>query len=80
MNTIVLRVRIGEDGMPFFAEAPYFLWGEVNYESEGNCRRPTNRSLWWASHQHTAAKPSMSLPPPAYRDWFSPGASLCGRA
>jgi hypothetical protein len=44
MSTIVLRVRIGEDGMPFFAEAPYFLWGEVNYDSEGNCRRPTDRS------------------------------------
>jgi hypothetical protein len=30
--------------MPFFAEAPYFLWGEVNYDSEGNCPRPTDRS------------------------------------
>jgi hypothetical protein len=33
MSTIVLRVRVGADGMPFFVEAPYLLWGEVNYDS-----------------------------------------------
>jgi hypothetical protein len=28
---------------PYFAEVPYAVWGEVNYNSEGNCRRPTDR-------------------------------------
>lgn len=29
---------------PFFAELPYYLWGEVNYDSDGDCARPTDRS------------------------------------
>lgn len=28
---------------PYFAEVPYYLWGEVNYNSNGNCSRPTDR-------------------------------------
>jgi hypothetical protein len=28
---------------PYFAEIPYALWGEVNYDSEGDCKRPTDR-------------------------------------
>lgn len=28
---------------PFFAELPYYLWGQVNYDSDGNCDRPTDR-------------------------------------
>jgi len=32
---------------PFFAELPYYLWGEVNYDSEGDCERPTDRSWFW---------------------------------
>lgn len=34
---------------PFFAEIPYYLWGQVNYDSEGNCDHPTDRKwteLW----------------------------------
>ena len=27
---------------PFFAELPYYLWGEVNYDSDGDCARPTD--------------------------------------
>ncbi len=42
----VLRVQIGEEKLPFFAEYPYFVWGEVNYESDGNCQHPTDRD--WA--------------------------------
>lgn len=33
----------GPEPRPFFAEYPYFLWGEVNYDSDGDCRRPTDR-------------------------------------
>jgi hypothetical protein len=32
---------------PYFAEIPYYLWGEVNYDSEGNCKKPTDRQ--WTS-------------------------------
>jgi hypothetical protein len=28
---------------PYFAEAPYYLWGQVNYDSDGDCSRPTDR-------------------------------------
>jgi hypothetical protein len=27
---------------PYFAEVPYYLWGTVNYDSEGDCKRPTD--------------------------------------
>jgi hypothetical protein len=39
-----IRVRVGNHPLPFFAEYPYFLWGEVNYDSEGDCTRPSDRS------------------------------------
>jgi len=29
---------------PYFAEIPYALWGEINYDSEGDCRRPTDQN------------------------------------
>ena len=29
---------------PFFAEVPYYLWGQVNYDSEGDCKSPTDRN------------------------------------
>jgi hypothetical protein len=32
---------------PFFAELPYYLWGEVNYDSEGDCSKPTARDWTW---------------------------------
>lgn len=28
---------------PYFSEFPYALWGEVNYDSAGDCQRPTDR-------------------------------------
>jgi len=32
---------------PFFAEVPYYLWGQVNYDSEGDCQSPTDRNWTW---------------------------------
>jgi hypothetical protein len=29
---------------PFFAELPYYIWGRVNYDSEGDCKRPIDRN------------------------------------
>ncbi|MEO8701373.1 MAG: hypothetical protein ABI867_15100 [Kofleriaceae bacterium] len=42
MSRVVLR--LGSDPLPFFAEVPYYLWGEVNYDSDGDCKRPTDRA------------------------------------
>jgi hypothetical protein len=32
---------------PYFAELPHALWGQVNYDSEGDCERPTDRNWSW---------------------------------
>lgn len=45
-------VRLGEAALPFFAEYPYILWGEVNYDSDGDCERPTDRTWKWLSLRH----------------------------
>jgi hypothetical protein len=29
---------------PYFAEFPYYLWGQINYDSEGDCQTPTDRN------------------------------------
>jgi hypothetical protein len=40
------RIRLTEL-RPFFAEFPYYLWGQVNYDSDGDCESPTDRR--WTS-------------------------------
>ena len=40
-----------ENPRPYFAELPYFLWGEVNYDSDGDCSCPTARD--WTCLQLT---------------------------
>lgn len=42
-----LQIRPGPHPLPFFAEYPYFTWGEVDYESGGDCRQPTDREWSW---------------------------------
>ena len=37
---------------PFFAEIPYYLWGQVNYDSEGDCKTPTDRKWTWINLTH----------------------------
>lgn len=29
---------------PYFAELPYYLWGEINYDSDGDCKNPTDQN------------------------------------
>lgn len=29
---------------PYFAEVPYYLWGQINYDSDGDCQSPTDRN------------------------------------
>jgi hypothetical protein len=38
--------------LPYFAEIPYYLWGQVNYDSEGDCKKPTDRQWTWMYLQH----------------------------
>jgi hypothetical protein len=45
------QIRINEK-MPYFAELPYYLWGQVNYDSEGDCKRPTDQSWTWLYLRH----------------------------
>ena len=33
-----------ESPRPYFAEIPYALWGQVNYDSEGDCVQPTDQN------------------------------------
>jgi hypothetical protein len=40
---VTYRLRLAE-ARPFFAEVPYYLWGQINYDSEGNCISPTDRN------------------------------------
>jgi hypothetical protein len=36
---------------PFFAEVPYYLWGQVNNDSAGNCKSPMDRDLPTCKHR-----------------------------
>ncbi len=37
---------------PCFAELPYYLWGQVNYDSEGDCKTPLDRNWTWMQLTH----------------------------
>jgi hypothetical protein len=37
---------------PHFAEIPYYLWGQINYDSEGDCKKPTDRQWSWMYLEH----------------------------
>src|SRR4051794_14017563 len=41
---------------PYFAELPYYLWGQVNYDSEGDCKKPTDRHWTWMYLQHRGTR------------------------
>jgi hypothetical protein len=44
---------------PYFAEVPYYVWGEVNYDSEGDCARPRDRN--WTCLELTNRKTNERL-------------------
>jgi hypothetical protein len=50
-NVAVQRIELPEK-LPYFAELPYYLWGQVNYDSDGDCRRPTDREWTWMHLEH----------------------------
>src|SRR5579862_8306570 len=41
---------------PFFAEVPYYLWGQVNYDSDGDCKKPTDRQWTCLYLQHRGTR------------------------
>lgn len=54
---------------PYFAEVPYYVWGEVNYDSEGDCARPRDRN--WTSLELTNrdTDESVTIAAPAEGPW-----------
>lgn len=46
---------------PYFAELPYYLWGEVNYNSEGDCRRPTDQEWTWIAVTNRTTREEVSV-------------------
>ena len=40
------RLTINEQ-RPYFAELPYYLWGQINYDSDGDCKTPVDRNWSW---------------------------------
>jgi hypothetical protein len=44
------------EARPYFAELPYYLWGQVNYDSEGDCKKPTDRQWTWMYLQHRGTR------------------------
>ncbi len=46
---------------PYFAEIPYYLWGTVNYDSDGDCKRPTDREWTWIEFTHRGTNESLRI-------------------
>ncbi len=40
---------------PYFAEIPYYLWGTINYGSDGDCSHPASREWTYfrLTNRHT---------------------------
>ena len=55
-----VKLRIATP-MPYFAELPYYLWGEVNYDSEGDCKRPTDQQWTWLEIENRESNEYVSI-------------------
>lgn len=58
MATYILNI---DQERPYFAELPYYLWGTVNYDSEGDCKRPTDRQWTWFELTHRETQETISI-------------------
>lgn len=56
-----IELAPGSQPLPFFAEYAYYVWGEVNYDSEGNCARPTDRAWTWLSLTNRRTREDLSI-------------------
>lgn len=59
MATYLLHIH---EQRPYFPELAYYLWGTVNYDSEGDCKRPTDRqwTCFELTHRETGETISIS--------------------
>lgn len=46
---------------PFFAELPYYVWGRVNYDSEGNCKNPLDCGWTWIELTNRETKERLEI-------------------
>ncbi|HWB07947.1 MAG TPA: hypothetical protein VG826_01795 [Pirellulales bacterium] len=46
---------------PYFAEIPYYVWGQVNYDSEGDCERPTDREWTCVDFSHRETNETLAI-------------------
>lgn len=53
-----LRIEVPR---PYFAELPYYLWGTVNYDSEGDCKYPTDTDWTWLELTHRETDESLEI-------------------
>lgn len=58
---------------PYFAEIPYYLWGQVSYDSDGDCRRPRDRGWSWMDLQNRVTRRRISIETPADGPWTAEG-------
>lgn len=56
-----ITVERGSEPLPFFAEYPYYLWGEVNYDSDGGCERPTDRAWKWLELKNRDSRERLTI-------------------
>ena len=56
----VQRIQL-ERLRPFFAELPYYLWGRVNYDSEGDCKKPTDCEWTWIYLQNRDSRETVEV-------------------
>lgn len=58
---------------PYFAEVPYYLWGEVNYDSDGDCNRPRDRNWTWMDLKNRTSRERISIETPTDGPWSVDG-------
>jgi hypothetical protein len=58
---------------PYFAEIPYYLWGQVNYDSDGDCNRPRDRNWTWMDLKNRESRERISIETPTDGDWSVDG-------
>jgi hypothetical protein len=46
---------------PFFAELPYYVWGRVNYDSDGDCATPLDRTWTCMELEHRDTDEELSV-------------------
>ena len=51
-----VNVKYPINGLPYFAVLPYYVWGEVNYDSDGDCKFPLDKEWTYLSISNRSTK------------------------